>query len=84
MIVAAVIWITAPITALAVMWAIYSNNQMEVMQEELWKLEYENLKLKKQLNKKKTDDEVIRIQVKQEIAEKERSINERSLFRTVG
>lgn len=83
MIVAAVLWVTVPITALAVMWAIYSNNQMEVMQKELWKVEYENLKLKKQLNKKKAGDEVIRKQVNQEIAEKERSRNERSLFKTV-
>ena len=70
MIVAAVIWITVPITALAVMWAIYSNNQMEVMQEELWKLEYENLKLKKQLNKKKAGDEAIRKQIDKEIEER--------------
>lgn len=84
MLVAAVLWITVPITALAVMWAIYSNNQMEVMQEELWKLEYENLKLKKQLNKKKAGDEVLRKQVKQEIAKKERLRDERSLFKTVG
>ena len=84
MVVAAVIWITVPITLLAVLWAIYSNNQMEKMQEDLWKLEYENLKLKKQLNKKKAGDEVIRKQVKQDIAEKERLRDEGSLFKTVG
>ena len=70
MLVAAVIWITAPITALAVMWAIYSNNQMEVMQKELWKLEYDNQKLKRQLNKKKAGDEVIRKQIDKEIEER--------------
>ena len=70
MLVAAVIWITAPITALAVMWAIYSNNQMEVMQEELWKLEYDNQKLKRQLNKKKAGDEAIRKQIDKEIEER--------------
>lgn len=84
MIVAAVIWITAPITLLAVLWAIYSNNQMEVMQEKLWKLQDENSKLKEQINNKKTETEVYTIQVKQEIAEKERLRDERSLFRTVG
>lgn len=82
MLVAAVIWITAPITALAVMWAIYSNNQMEVMQEELWKLEYDNQKLKRQLNKKKAGDEVIRKQVNQEV--ERRLKDERNLFKTVG
>lgn len=70
MIVAAVIWITAPITLLAVLWAIYSNNQMEVMQEELWKLEYENYKLKKQINKKKACDEALRKQIDKEIEER--------------
>lgn len=70
MLVAAVIWITAPITTLAVMWAIYSNNQMEVMQKELWKVEFENLKLKKQLNKKKAGDEAIRKQIDKEIEER--------------
>ena len=70
MLVAAVIWITAPITALAVMWAIYSNNQMEVMQKELWKLEYDNQKLKRQLNKKKAGDEAIRKQIDKEIEER--------------
>lgn len=84
MIVAAVIWITAPITALAVMWAIYSNNQMEVMQEKLWRLQDENSKLKEQINNKKTETEIYTIQVKQEIAEKERLRDERSLFKTVG
>ena len=84
MIVAAVIWITAPITLLAVLWAIYSNNQMDKMQEDLWKLEYENYKLKKQVNKKKAGDEVLRKQVKQKIAEKERLRDERNIFKTVG
>ena len=70
MIVAAVIWITGSITTLAVMWAIYSNNQMEVMQEELWKLQYENQKLKKQVNKKKAGDEVLRKQINKEIEER--------------
>ena len=70
MIVAAVIWITAPITLLAVLWAIYSNNQMEVMQGELWKLEYENQKLKKQVNKKKVGDEILRKQIDKEIEER--------------
>lgn len=70
MVVAAVIWITAPITLLAVLWAIYSNNQMEVMQEELWKLEYENYKLKKQINKKKACDEALRKQIDKEIEER--------------
>lgn len=82
--IAAVIWITAPITTLAVMWAIYSNNQMDKMQEELWKLEFENQKLKKQINKKKAGDEVLRKQIDKEIAEKERLRDERSLFKTVG
>ncbi len=84
MIVAAVIWITAPITLLAVLWGIYSNNQIEVMQEKLWRLQEENSKLKEQVNNKKAETGVYTVQVKQEIAEKERSINERSLFRTVG
>ncbi len=70
MLVAAVIWITVPITLLAVLWGIYSNNQMEVMQEELWKLEYDNQKLKKQINKKKAGDEVIRKQIDKEIEER--------------
>lgn len=70
MIVAAVIWITVPITLLAVLWGIYSNNQMEVMQEELWKLEYDNQKLKRQLNKKKAGDEAIRKQIDKEIEER--------------
>lgn len=82
MLVAAVIWITAPITALAVMWAIYSNNQMEVMQKELWKLEYDNQKLKRQLNKKKAGDEALREQVNQEV--ERRLKDERNLFKTVG
>ena len=82
MLVAAVLWITVPITALAVMWAIYSNNQMEVMQEDLWKLEYENYKLKKQVNKKKAGDEVLRKQVNQEV--ERRLKDERNLFKTVG
>ena len=68
--VAATIWVTAPITLLAVLWAIYSNNQMEVMQEELWKLEYENYKLKKQINKKKACDEALRKQIDKEIEER--------------
>ena len=84
MIVAAVIWITAPITLLAVLWAIYSNNQMEVMQENLWRLQDENSKLKEQINNKKTETEVYTIQVKQDIAKKERLRDERSLFKTVG
>lgn len=44
--VVAILWITGSITTLAVMWAIYSNNQMEVMQEKLWRLqeEFEELK----------------------------------------
>ncbi len=70
MIVAAVIWITAPITLLAVLWAIYSNNQMEVMQKELWKLQDENKELKKQVNKKKAGDEVLRKQINKEIEER--------------
>lgn len=70
MVVAAVIWLTAPITTLAVMWAIYSNNQMDKMQEELWKLEYDNQKLKRQLNKKKAGDEAIRKQIDKEIEER--------------
>ena len=70
MLVGAVIWITVPITLLAVLWGIYSNNQMEVMQEELWKLEYDNQKLKRQLNKKKAGDEAIRKQIDKEIEER--------------
>lgn len=70
MLVAAVLWIAVPITALAVMWAIYSNNQMELMQEDLWKLEYDNQKLKRQLNKKKAGDEAIRKQIDKEIEER--------------
>lgn len=46
MVVAATIWITGSITTLAVMWAIYSNNQMEVMQEQLWDLQEELTQLK--------------------------------------
>lgn len=84
MIVAAVIWITAPITLLAVLWAIYSNNQMEVMQEKLWRLQDENSKLKAEKENDKTETEVYTIQVKQDIAKKERLRNERSLFKTVG
>ncbi|AVM42849.1 hypothetical protein [Fastidiosipila sanguinis] len=82
MVVAAILWVTAPITALAVMWAIYSNNQMEVMQKELWKLEYDNQKLKRQLNKKKAGDEALREQVNQEV--ERRLKDERNLFKTVG
>lgn len=84
MLVGSVIWITVPITLLAVLWGIYSNNQMEVMQEELWRLQDENSKLKEQINNKKTETEIYTIQVKQEIAEKERLRDERSLFKTVG
>lgn len=84
MIVAAVLWVTVPITLLGVLWAIYSNNQMEVMQEKLWRLQEENSELKKQNENKKTETEVYTIQVKQEIAKKERLRDERSLFKTVG
>ena len=58
------------ITSITTAWAIYSNNQMEVMQEELWKLEYDNYKLKRQLNKKKAGDEAIRKQIDKEIEER--------------
>lgn len=70
MIVAAVIWITAPITLLAVLWAIYSNNQMEVMQEEMWKLLDENEELKEQVRNEKVRDGVIRKQLDKEIEER--------------
>ena len=46
MVVAATLWITGSITTLAVMWAIYSNNQMEKMQEEMWDLQEELEKFK--------------------------------------
>lgn len=46
MVVAAILWITVPITLLAVLWGIYSNNQMEVMQEKLWDLQEELEELK--------------------------------------
>lgn len=46
MVVAAVIWVTGSITTLAVMWGIYSNNQMEKMQEKLWDLQEELEELK--------------------------------------
>lgn len=46
MVVVAILWITGSITTLAVMWAIYSNNQMEKMQEKLWDLQEELEELK--------------------------------------
>lgn len=70
------------ITSITTAWAIYSNNQMEVMQEELWKLEYDNQKLKRQLNKQKAGDEALREQVNQEV--ERRLKDERNLFKTVG
>lgn len=84
MVVAATIWVTGSITTLAVMWAIYSNNQMEVMQEKLWRLQDENSKLKEEKENDKTETEVYTIQVKQDIAKKERLRDERNIFKTVG
>lgn len=80
--IAAILWVTGSITLLAVLWAIYSNKQMEVMQEQLWDLQEENSKLKKQNISKEAGDEVLKIQVNQEVEERLR--NERNLFKTVG
>lgn len=46
MVVAAILWVTGSITTLAVMWGIYSNNQMDKMQEQLWDLQEELAALK--------------------------------------
>lgn len=46
MVVAAILWVTGSITTLAVMWGIYSNNQMDKMQEKLWDLQDELTQLK--------------------------------------
>lgn len=46
MVVAAILWVTGSITTLAVMWGIYSNNQMDKMQEKLWDLQEELEELK--------------------------------------
>lgn len=46
MVVAAILWVTGSITTLAVMWGIYSNNQMDKMQEKLWSLQEELEELK--------------------------------------
>ena len=70
------------ITSITTAWAIYSNNQMEVMQEKLWRLQEENSELKKQVNKTEAGDEALREQVNQEV--ERRLKDERSLFKTVG
>lgn len=44
--VVAILWVTGSITTLAVMWGIYSNNQMEIMQEKLWRVQEELEELK--------------------------------------
>ena len=69
------------ITSITTAWAIYSNNQMEVMQEKLWRLQEENSELKKQVNKTEAGDEALREQVNQEV--ERRLKDERSLFKTV-
>ena len=46
MVVAAILWVTGSITTLAVMWGIYSNNQMDKMQEKRWDLQEELEELK--------------------------------------
>ena len=58
------------ITSITTAWAIYSNNQMDKMQEKLWRLQEENEELKRQLNKKKAGDEAIREQIDKEIEER--------------